>query len=898
MNKFADVVNKYNQYSLDGAGTPIKEIEALQFLWVNNPSFDDPSESVDSMKKLVVVVVEDRLLNDINSSKYSKQDLLTRLLTFKYDLSREGYQTKFVKMQPYPGPVHQDGKTLLAIREFFKSVRDSFSNLEGAILVGSFPEASIVRTLPQGTDEFPGEYRVGGPIGNFTPRRFELVLSDLDGNWLQIYYPLVNIISYRFVITPSTTVSQNGTKVILVNSQVIQDVHVMQDVFWIKDESVQINGSTVVIDMKCSDPEVSATDKIQPNPVARPNISVSRINPRNIAVQPPNARYALDANGKPQRTTQPVDYNYESWTQDANLERTLLIDYFDRNHAFRSGKYSQLPMKISVVESANLGTADAEEGLQGLSFPRDNSINGATLLDFIKWMKYPVLFRVFSAHAGCRSTQLITESDSDAALAENEAGGHPWRWISESGYYVPSFKGHATADLFVFRTLWENKILASVAPSLMMHIGCSVNNVSHPELLYNQPTYGTFQNAECILFYGNQLAVLCHATDWNIGPLGFGTAFSPDKAVMGTGLKGVSEVTSQDAGLAAHSTQRKENYIWSLLGDWTLQKYYPSLCFREVAVNSNQDGRLEVFYIGVDDKIYHRAQTAPNSGWGIEVPLGGSAKQIAVASNQDGRLEVFYVGTNTALFHNWQVKPNGLWNGESFFVGNAKQIVMGRNLDGRLEVFYIGVDDKIYHRAQTAPNSGWGNEVPLGGSAKQIAVASNQDGRLEVFYVGTNSELFHNWQVKPNGSWHGESFFGGNAKQIVTGRNVDGRLEVFYIGVDDKIYHRAQTAPNSGWGNEAPLGGSAKQIAVASNQDGRLEVFYVGTNTALFHNWQVKPNGSWYGESFFGGNAKQIVMGRNLDGRLEVFYIGVDDKIYNRAQTAPNRGWDNESILQ
>ena len=244
------------------------------------------------------------------------------------------------------------------------------------------------------------------------------------------------------------------------------------------------------------------------------------------------------------------------------------------------------------------------------------------------------------------------------------------------------------------------------------------------------------------------------------------------------------------------------NFGWDI---HTFNGTIPPPYFKEVKVGSNQDGRIEVLLIGRNSRIYRKAQTAPNSGWGAQIALGGSAKQIAVASNQDGRLEVFYIGTSTALFHNWQVGPNGSWSGENYFGGNAKQIVVGRNQDGRLEVFYIGVDDKIYHKAQTAPNSGWGAQVALGGSAKQIAVASNQDGRLEVFYIGTSTALFHNWQVGPNGSWSGENYFGGNAKQIVVGRNQDGRLEVFYIDVDDRIYHKAQTAPNNGWGGDGRL---------------------------------------------------------------------------------------------
>jgi len=66
---------------------------------------------------------------------------------------------------------------------------------------------------------------------------------------------------------------------------------------------------------------------------------------------------------------------------------------------------------------------------------------------------------------------------------------------------------------------------------------------------------------------------------------------------------------------------------------------------------------------------------------------GDSAKQICVGQNHDRRLEIFYVGTNEKIYHNWQTSPNGGWAGEAPIGGEARQICVGRNHDGRLEVF-------------------------------------------------------------------------------------------------------------------------------------------------------------------------------------------------------------------
>jgi hypothetical protein len=147
---------------------------------------------------------------------------------------------------------------------------------------------------------------------------------------------------------------------------------------------------------------------------------------------------------------------------------------------------------------------------------------------------------------------------------------------------------------------------------------------------------------------------------------------------------------------------------------------------------------------------------------------GNSAKQVAVGRNADGRLEIFYVGTNNDLYHNHQTVPNGNgWAGETHFANNsAKQVAVGQNQDGRLEIFYVGTNNDLYHNWQTAPNSElWAGETHIAdNSAQQIAVGRNTDGTLEIFYVGTNVGLYRNRQSAANSlTWNGETRFGDNS---------------------------------------------------------------------------------------------------------------------------------------
>ncbi len=347
-----------------------------------------------------------------------------------------------------------------------------------------------------------------------------------------------------------------------------------------------------------------------------------------------------------------------------------------------------------------------------------------------------------------------------------------------------------------------------------------------------------------------------------------------------------------------------------------------------VVLARNIDGRLEAFFTGEDNKIYHTWQIAPNSLiWSPQVMFpAASALQIAVGTNADGRLEIFYVGTNNRLYHNWQTAPADAedpdtvnsWAGETTFVKqSAKYVAVGNNVDGRLEIFYVGTGGHLYHDWQTAPanssdalpklNSWQGETAFVGNSAEQIAVGSNVDGRLEIFYIGTNDHLFHNWQAKvPNANdpttfneWAGETPFGkAKGNQVCVGTNADGRLEIFYCGTGNHLYHNWQTAPANAnnassslnsWQGETPFAGdSALQIWTITDSQGCINIFYIGTNHHLFHNVQKEPAiasanaplNDWAGQAgFLSGDIHQVAPATDENGQLEVIYITSDFKL-------------------
>lgn len=317
---------------------------------------------------------------------------------------------------------------------------------------------------------------------------------------------------------------------------------------------------------------------------------------------------------------------------------------------------------------------------------------------------------------------------------------------------------------------------------------------------------------------------------------------------------------------------------------------------RRIAVGRQADGRLDVFFAGPSQALYHNIQNSPGGTWSGPIQLGGAAKQLVVAPNQDGRLELIYIGTDNHLYHNFQTTPNGSWNGQVDLGGDAKQIALGRNTNGTLELLYVGTNDLLYHNWQTVANGNWNGQMQLSAAnerAKQVAVARNEDGRLEVFYIDANDVINHRWQLAPHGNWSGQVSLDNLAKQLLVARNEDGRLELFYTGPNDSIYHRWQTA--SGWSTQTYLFGGAKRLAVTRNPGGRLEIFYVGTNDAIYHDYQIAAAGDWSHELGMGGAGRDIIAGRNADGRLEITYIGTNGFLYHNWRTAT--GWSGEALL-
>jgi acylphosphatase len=313
----------------------------------------------------------------------------------------------------------------------------------------------------------------------------------------------------------------------------------------------------------------------------------------------------------------------------------------------------------------------------------------------------------------------------------------------------------------------------------------------------------------------------------------------------------------------------KEWSTWVSLGTPTTKDFFPPIAAR------NADGRIEAFTVGYDGALWHIWQTAPGNGWSTWFSSGRPSSSIGLAagsycveSNQDGRLEVFALGSDDALWHIWQTAPNGPWSNWTSLEkppnSDAIALGSGTNADGRIEVFTVASDGNLWHIWQTAPDESWSTWNSLGrpdsqnaGGFMPFTVSRNADGRLEVFVIGSDGAFYHIWQHTPGGSWGvwfwldhppSASFvdYAGSVAQ-----NKDGHLEFLASASDEALWHIWQTAGGKDWGMWYSLGTPAgtriinANPFVIANADGRLEAFITTTDGALWHTWQVTPGGEW-----------------------------------------------------
>jgi hypothetical protein len=583
------IMTRYANFAMTTDGVP--EINTLTYA-----SFETEYADADANARFALVLIEPRLLNATGNAGLRAQ-LLARLQRFKGDLRAEGLQSRFLLADLYRGAIQKDGRIVLALRRFLRDVKGAFANFEGVVLVGDFPDSTLARRVSW-TPGFVNPRRLWINL-EMISERADIVLADLTGNWEALYqqapFDAENISAAPNAATDAAGWfdGESVRNCIFTSTDfTIDRGSALRDAFYMDDALYTILAHTTsppLLQLQLRQAErnneVDITDRTLTNIIARPDISVSRVNSRHVSVNPnpglhgSSGQTFLDAAGNPQTVPSPTPlygsdadlFNF----YDFDLERRLLIDYFDRSHRFRTGAFAYLPFRGAVISGTTDFSPDSYEGLINAAasdFGPCLKTPDASLLQYAQFHKTPAVFKYIMAHSDATHSE-FRDTYAPADLT-TEAGGPPVRWVYGSGQYTPTFTGlGGTADLYVHRALWQRGTLANAGASLMIHGGCNVNSVPDSQgMTYTAPNYGWWNNAEGVLFFTNCVALFSRAKGFNDAPDGFADGYrTSDRANFGSCWRTYFNTQSSDSGLSTYNIQRKRAYFWSISGDWTVR---------------------------------------------------------------------------------------------------------------------------------------------------------------------------------------------------------------------------------------------------------------------------------------------------------------------------------------
>ncbi len=545
----------------------------------------------------VVMFVEPRLLQPLEGGI----DLAPQLERWADDLAAEGHRAEVIAVELAKCDFHQDGQFILALRDLLRAIAKE-GELEGVVLVGHFPDSSIVRTC---------NWRKNGDVAlrrktpeaktyigvrhlrrhpELVAKRADIVLADLDGRWEDVYVQPRTKLDSVMAVFDDRIPTRGGD---CLDAEVGSTVY--QDFFHISDGAVELSqrldaegnviGPTLRIMDEVGNDECSDADGTLNNGLSQPDIFVSRLDARGVALSPRDdiagvdGEKLLDENGKPQTirftSAEEVPKWNRLWRHDPVLERRLLAEYFDRNHAYRRGE-------VEVAWRPSSIACDLGSGFRSMSRAATDweAADHATadlrgrpnLVNFVEWMEYPAVLRTVRAHSDATTSRFrkAKPSQLDAALE-----GTPWSWTQRDDRLEPSLAsacGGGALNFYLMRSLWENGKVAP-QPSFYHHTGCNaISPYGAESYPYDHPSYGARNGAEALLLYGNGLALVGRSKVYFDEPAGFAEALR-EGANYG---KAWSEYFRIEANSAkplppGSNVGRKRAYYWSVLGDWTLR---------------------------------------------------------------------------------------------------------------------------------------------------------------------------------------------------------------------------------------------------------------------------------------------------------------------------------------
>lgn len=571
----ADPLVRFSPHDVDGDG--VAEIRALRWF----------GEVGGARAPLVVVFVEERLLRAREGvDPLRTSQLRQRLDRFAADLATDGFRARLVATELHAGERHQDGKTVLALRRVLQACRAG-RELAGAILVGHFPDALLLRTCNwrrsdavelRDADGKPVALPDGTPwlrrVTELVAHRCDLVLADLDGDWEGRYRE--ERTEYPGILAAFGGPVPDGGGECTAWRPV---AHAYADAFHLDDGAVTFDPATrrLAIDDGSRDRECTAADRALGNPLAQPEIAVSRLDARGIALRP--IARLLDENGRPRAATFADGEAMPAWHDvfepDPELELRLLCEYLDRNHRWRTTPRPPAHDKpASIGHGLPSGMRELRRTFAAWSGfdEAGHDLEGADLCALVEWLRRPAVLRTLRAHSDGRHAAFAA---TDAGRLEALVGGAPWSFTARGRALVPSLHACAhrgAADWFLYHTLWRERALPDV-PYLLVHTGCeAISPPGADRLPYDHPHYGRRGQAEALLFFTPCLALVGRAKVFYDEPRGFCRALGAG-ATFGDAWRRyfAIEAAAQGWNEVGGDIGRKRAAFWSLLGDFTLR---------------------------------------------------------------------------------------------------------------------------------------------------------------------------------------------------------------------------------------------------------------------------------------------------------------------------------------
>lgn len=168
----------------------------------------------------------------------------------------------------------------------------------------------------------------------------------------------------------------------------------------------------------------------------------------------------------------------------------------------------------------------------------------------------------------------------------------------------------------------------------------------------------------------------------------------------------------------------------------------------------------ELFYIGLDDHVYHHhwLKLSYGSKWEKSKVIGDQQliSPPTVATIAPGRVDVFGIAPDQSVVHNSYQNSSKTWAGWTQlgtrrFASSISAIVpQGSN---QIELWGLGTDGALWHRG------GDGDRWPLDWDSHKAsfisapALVSSAAGVFDVFAIGTDGAVKHARYIEPTETW-------------------------------------------------------------------------------------------------------------------------------------------------